>query len=95
MTFNKSVASAPLKDVAQALGCNTDNKTDDASADLAIAFVHDLLARVDIPNRLSLVGITQDLIPALAQQAIADANHRTNPRPCTEKDMVDLYQAAF
>ncbi|MFT5365570.1 MAG: 4-hydroxybutyrate dehydrogenase [Candidatus Latescibacterota bacterium] len=95
MAFNKSVAAAHLKDVAQALGCKTDGKTNDESADLAIAFVHDLLARVDIPNRLSLVGITQDLIPALAQQAIADANHRSNPRPCTEQDMVALYHAAF
>ena len=95
MAFNKSVASTHLKDVAQALGCDTDHKTDDESADLAISFVHDLLARVDIPNRLSQVGISQDLIPALAQQAIADANHRSNPRPCTEQDMIDLYQAAF
>lgn len=95
MAFNKPASAAHLKDVAQALGCNTDNKSDEESADLAIAFVHNLLAQVDIPNRLSLVGIKQEQIPELAQQAIADANHRSNPRTCTEQDMVTLYQTAF
>lgn len=95
MAFNKPQATKRLKDVAQALGCNTDGTSDEAGADLAIEFVHDLLEKVDIPNRLSAIGITQDLIPALAKQAIADANHRTNPRSCSEQDMVDLYNAAF
>jgi alcohol dehydrogenase class IV len=95
MAFNKSAAAGRLKEIAQALGCRADNTADDEGADLAIAFVHDLLARIDIPNRLSQIGITQDLIPALAKQAMADGNHLTNPRPCKEQDMVDLYRAAL
>lgn len=95
MTFNKTVSADRLKDVARALGCPTDNTTDDEGADMAIQHVHNMLEKVDIPNRLSTIGITEDLIPALAKQAIADANHRTNPRACTEQDMIDLYHAAF
>jgi 4-hydroxybutyrate dehydrogenase len=95
MAFNKQAAAARLKDVARALGCQTDGKTAEQGADLAIAFVHDMLARIDIPNRLSQVGITRNLIPALAKQALADANHRTNPRACREQDMIDLYTSAL
>ncbi len=95
MAFNKSACAARLKNVAQALGCSVQGLSDDQGADMAIAFVHTLLKKIDIPSRLSAIGITQTLIPELAKQAIADANHRTNPRPCTQADMIALYQAAL
>ncbi len=95
MVFNKPVAALRLKDIGHALGCATDATSDETGADLAIDFVRDLLARVNLPDHLSAVGITESMIPDLSQQAIADANHRTNPRPCTESDMANLYQAAL
>lgn len=95
MVFNKSVAASRLKNIGRALGCAVDNTSDEASADLAINFVRGLLGRVDLPDRLSAVGITESMISDLSKQAIADANHRTNPRPCTEADMADLYHVAL
>lgn len=95
MAFNKPAAAARLKDVAHALGCPVQNLSDEAGADQAIDFVRTLLERIDLPRGLSAVGISETLIPALARQAIADANHRTNPRPCAEQDMADLYRAAL
>ena len=95
MAFNKSAAASRLKDIGHALGCAVDGASDEAGADLAIYFVRDLLGQVDLPDRLSAVGITEAMIPDLSKQAIADASHSTNPRPCTEADLTDLYRAAL
>ena len=95
MAFNKTVAAARLGDVAKALGCDTSRRSDAESADLAISAVQDLLLRLGLPNRLSAVGVAETIIPSLAAQAIADANHGTNPRPCTRSDMADLYRVAL
>ena len=95
MAFNKTVTTARLKDIADALGCITAGRSDDAAADLAIAAVRDLLARIGLPDHLSAVGVSRGMIPGLAAQAIADANHTTNPRPCTKENMANLYRAAL
>ena len=95
MAFNKQVSASRLKDVAQALGCAVDVATESEGADLAISAVEDLLDQTDLPKRLSLVGVDENLIPTLAAQAITDPNHRTNPRPCTREDMAQLYKDAL
>ncbi|MCZ6632704.1 MAG: iron-containing alcohol dehydrogenase [bacterium] len=95
MKFNREAAPDRLKDIALALGCSTAGLSVNASATLAADTVHNLLVRLNLPIRLSEAGVPKDLIPELAAQAIADANHTTNPRPCTEADLVALYEAAF
>ena len=60
-----------------------------------IARVRELLDEVDIPPRLSAFGVTREMIPALARKAMEDACHLSNPRPCTEADMVALYEKAL
>jgi len=39
--------------------------------------------------------VSRDLIPLLAKKAMEDACHQSNPRPCTEADMIALYEKAF
>jgi alcohol dehydrogenase class IV len=95
MTFNREVSASRLKDIARAMGCAVDTVCDSEGANLAIAAVGRLLKETQLPSRLSAVGVTEDLLPALAQQAISDPNHRTNPRPCTIQDMDQLYRAAL
>lgn len=95
MAFNKPVVKSRLKDVANAFGCNTFNASETEAAGLAIHAVQDLLSSIDIPNRLSETGVTELLISDLVAQAIKDPAHKTNPRPCTETDMIALYQAAL
>ena len=95
MAFNKPVSADRLRDVACALGCAVDGLNELDGAELAIRKVEGLLEQTDLPNRLSAVGVEEDLLPELAAQAIADPNHRTNPRPCTCEDMVRLYRAAL
>ncbi|MDO4268993.1 MAG: iron-containing alcohol dehydrogenase [Eubacteriales bacterium] len=48
-----------------------------------------------IPERLSDVGVTEDLIPAMAKDAAVHPNVQANPRQSTEKDIIELYKKAL
>ena len=50
--------------------------------------------RVGLPESLEAVGVSPELLPALASQALADPCHADNPRPCAEEDLLALYEAA-
>ncbi len=57
--------------------------------------VRALRARVGLPNGLGAEGITAADIPKLADKAIEDACHRSNPRPTTRADLAKLYEASL
>lgn len=95
MTFNLPAAAVRLQDVAEALGCPIEGLSAEEAGETGIKAVTDLNKRVDLPTRLSDVGVTEALIPALADLALADPNHTTNPRSCTRSDFVDLYHLAL
>jgi alcohol dehydrogenase len=61
----------------------------------AVAAVADLVRDIGLPTRLRDVGIREDMLPQMAKKAMVDGSHVTNPRPCTEEAMLDLYQKAY
>lgn len=54
-----------------------------------------LRRKVGLPEGLSAVGVTEDRLPRLASLALQDAAHRTNPRQCTQDDLLALYRASM
>lgn len=54
-----------------------------------------LRARVGIHGGLAGAGIREEHLPPLAKKALEDACHRSNPRPCSEMDLLDLYRASL
>ena len=69
--------------------------TDLDAADKAIDAIADLNRRLGIPKSLSEVGIQEDQLVMLAKKAFEDPCHQSNPRPCTEQDLLALYKGAF
>jgi lactaldehyde reductase len=65
------------------------------AADKAIEAVADLNRRIGIPRSLAEVGVKQEQFPELTRKAFADPCHETNPRPCTEEDLLMLYEVAY
>jgi 4-hydroxybutyrate dehydrogenase len=63
----------------------------DALAD----WVDELVAKLGIPRRLRDLGVTQDREDEIVSRALEDHCHLTNPRPCSEKEMRELFQAAW
>lgn len=48
-----------------------------------------------IPKKLSDVGVTEDLIPQMAEDAMKSGNIPANPRQTTLKDIINLYHKAL
>jgi alcohol dehydrogenase len=52
---------------------------------------HDL----GIPENLTAVGVTEDKIPQMAEDAMKSGNIAVNPRQSTLKDIISLYFKAM
>lgn len=57
--------------------------------------VRHLLAQLGIPATLSEVGVTEDKIEAMAEDAMTSGNIAVNPRQTTIKDVIALYHRAM
>ena len=95
MKFNKQVSAPQYARVAACCGVNTVGISDEQAADKAIEAIADLNSRIGIPKSLAEIGIEESALEELAKKAFADPCHPSNPRPCTEKDLLDLYKQAF
>lgn len=95
LEFNRSSAEERMRDLAVAMEIS-DSRASAAEASAAlIARLRELLPEVGIATTLGELGATRDMIPRLARKAMEDACHQSNPRPCTEGDMVALYGKAL
>jgi len=95
LEFNRVTSEDRLRDLAQAMGLDVAHASTADAASAVIDEVRRLLWEVGIPDRLSALGITREMIPALSCKAMEDACHQLNPRPCTESDMAMLYERAL
>jgi len=84
LEFNRAAVPQRLDDLAAQFG----------GGDI-VAHVRDLNRRAGIRPRLRDYGVTEDVLPALADKAIEDGCHQLNPRPCTREDLLALYRAAL
>ena len=87
LEFNRDHAKDAIATIATALGAA--NPADCASS------VRRLVDNVGLPSGLRDCGIEDDDIAVLSSLAIADGCHALNPRPCSQADMVALYQASM
>jgi alcohol dehydrogenase len=55
----------------------------------------DLVALADQPTRLRDCGVTQSILPLLAEEANQQWTARFNPRPVTESDLLHVYEGAW
>lgn len=95
MEFNRPYAEARLARLAQALGVATDSLTQSQAASAAVDAVRCLGVDVGIPPRLRDLGVTEQVIPQMAADAMKSGNVSINPRPTTVEDIVTLYRLAL
>ncbi len=87
--FNGQEDSSGLYDrVAVALGCV--ESTDD-SASWVADFLSAFNQSIGITQRLRDLNVPREKLPELAVKAMEDGCHLSNPRRCTEADMLQLY----
>lgn len=89
--FNGEADSQQYARIADALGIDRTHDPAAAAADFLDAFI----AELGIKRGLAGTGVTRDSLPKLAAKAFADPCHQTNPRRCTEADLLRLYEEAW
>ena len=83
-----------FRTVAEVLG--VDAAGDGASVGRALAdHVRELRSRLGLPGRLSEVGVPEEGIPQLAEDAMGEGPTLVNPREASEEDFVALYKQAL
>jgi alcohol dehydrogenase len=88
MRFNAAAAAGPLARVGQALGA-------EASAEAAVRVVDGLRASLGLPARLRDVGVDEEALPLLAQDAMAERATHFNPVRVSRDDVLAVYRAAW
>ncbi len=68
---------------------------DEFKPEMLVEEIRKLNVELGIPASLSEVGVTEDLIPAMAKDASVHPNVQANPRQSTYNDIVELYKKAL
>ena len=97
LRFNAIVA-APL--YAELAGCMMGGEclsgSEVSKTDTLICWLENLIAELGLPNRLRDCGVTEDILPQLAADAMQQQRLLVNnPREVTEQDALAIYRAAF
>jgi 4-hydroxybutyrate dehydrogenase len=94
MEFNRGATAGRMARVAVAMGDNSLSRQE-VLAGNAIARVRQLNESIGIPERLREVGVKEADFPLIAKKAFEDASHHSNPRKCTEEDLLSIVRAAY
>ena len=95
MRFNGQVCPELFKNMGRAFGLEMDNISDEEAVDVVVDAIKDLSKKLGIPQSLKELGVPEEMIPALANQAINDVCTPGNPRDVTVDDLIDLYKQAY
>ena len=95
MEFNLEAATQRYADIAQALGVATWDMPTTEAATASVESVRQLSKDIGMLQRLADCGLREESIPAMAEKAMADLCHTSNPRKCDAESMAKLYRKAF
>lgn len=94
-SFNMIACPERFADIAMALGENIEGLSIIEAADLAMESIKRLSQDVGIPSGLKQLGVKEEDLPTLADNALKDACGLTNPRIATKADIIQIYKNAM
>ena len=89
MEFNIEGFEYKFKQIARALSLEK------LSGESVVQYLFELNNKINIPRKLSAIGVQPDHIETLADLAIADFAHPNNPKPVSREDFKKLYLKAL
>jgi alcohol dehydrogenase class IV len=89
MEFNIEGFESKFKRIASTL------ELKEHSGKAVVDYLFDLNSRINIPHKLSAIGVKPEHIETLADLAIADFAHPNNPKPVSREDFKQLYLKAL
>ena len=96
LEYNAPYTGTKFRDIARAMGVkNVDKMTQKEYREATIKAVKKLARDVGIPKTLKDIGVKKEDLEALSEAAMADVCTGGNPRPCSKKEILAVYQKAF
>lgn len=95
LKFNGQVCPELFRNMGKAIGLNMENLSNEESVDKVVEAVKELNKKLNIPSTLREVGVSEELLPQLAKQALNDPCTPGNPRIVTEEDILKIYKEAY
>jgi len=89
MEFNISGSEHKFKRIARTLELKED------TGEAVVEYLFNLNGKINIPYKLSAIGVKTEHIDTLADLAIADFAHPNNPKPVSREDFKNLYLKAL
>jgi len=89
MQFNVAGFEDRFKKIARTLDLKDEN------GEAVVKYLFDLNTKVNIPHKLSDIGVKNEHIETLADLAFADFAHPNNPKPVSREDFKQLYLTAL
>lgn len=89
MEYNIAGFEAKFRQIARCLSLN------DETGMGVVNYLFDLNKRINIPHKLSAIGVKPEHLDQLADLAIADFAHPNNPKPVSRDDFRNLYARAL
>ncbi len=93
MEFNMPYCIDKYGKIAEAMGVDISGMTKEEAAQAACDAVKALSDKVGIPSNLTALGIKEENVTALSQQAIEDVCTPGNPREVTYDEIVAIYKS--
>lgn len=95
MRFNLGPATPHYARLAGMFGAPVHQMSAEEAAVRAVAELESFLDRLGIVRGLRHHGVPRESLTALAAKAYEDPCHRTNIRPCTQQDLLNLYEQSW
>ena len=96
MEYNLDESAEYYAFVAEAMGVKEKGMSDEEAAEAAINAVWELTRRMGVPQRLSEVGVTEDVLPQLADKTLEDGSCVFNPKMIFDAEQVlEVLKKAF
>jgi alcohol dehydrogenase class IV len=89
MEFNIEGFEDKFRKIARAL------ELKEETGEAVVKYLFDLNSKINIPHKLSAIGVKKEHISTLADLAIADFAHPNNPKPVSREDFKKLYTRAL
>jgi len=89
MEFNIAGFENKFKRIARTL------ELKDETGGAVVKYLFELNSKINIPHKLSDIGVKQEHVETLADLAVADFAHLNNPKPVSREDFRNLYRKAL
>ena len=95
MEYNMPSALSKYKDIAVAMGVNITDMNEKEAALAAVKAVKDLAISINIPQKLSEIGVKKEDLKNIAVSAFNDVCTPGNPRDTNVDEILAIYKTAY